>query len=210
MFVAMVPALGYVYAKTITIRAGLRALLRDRILQAYKHYHEDKGYCPIYALENVEEMYKQYYALGGNGTITKLLEELKELPTSKKENEFYMDFESVGDTINPQQSGRPVIKALQNALNLDGYRDDTGKQLEEDGKVGPKTRAAVQKVVLKLGSSGLTVNWAQKRLNELSGAGLEEDGEYGPATEAVVKNRQRTAGLKVDGLCGPKTINSLL
>ena len=125
-------------------------------------------------------------------------------------NEFYMDFESVGDTINPQQSGRPVVKALQNALNLDGYRDDTGKQLEEDGKVGPKTRAAVQKVVLKLGSSGVTVNWAQKRLNELSGAGLEEDGEYGPATEAVVKNRQRTAGLKVDGLCGPKTINSLL
>lgn len=87
LFAAMVPALGYVYAKTIAIRAGLRALLRDRILQAYNHYHEDKGYCPIYALENVEEMYKQYHALGGNGTITKLVEELKELPTSVKEKE---------------------------------------------------------------------------------------------------------------------------
>ena len=87
LFAAMVPALGYVYAKIIAIRAGLRALLRDRILQAYNHYHEDKGYCPIYALENVEEMYKQYHALGGNGTITKLVEELKELPTSLKEKE---------------------------------------------------------------------------------------------------------------------------
>ena len=87
LFAAMVPALGYGYAKIIAIRAGLRALLRDRILQAYNHYHEDKEYCPIYALENVEEMYKQYHALGGNGTITKLVEELKELPISPKEKE---------------------------------------------------------------------------------------------------------------------------
>ena len=116
----------------------------------------------------------------------------------------------MGDTINPPQSGRQEVKALQNALNLDGYRDGDGKPLEEDGKVGPKTRAAVQKVVLKLGSSGVTVDWAQKRLNELSGAGLEEDGDYGPKTENEVKNRQRTAGLKVDGLCGPETISNLL
>lgn len=125
-------------------------------------------------------------------------------------NEFYVDFESAGDVTEPTPSGRPEVKALQNALNLDGYRDDDGKPLEEDGKVGPKTRSAVQRVVLKLGSSGVTVDWAQKRLNELSGAGLEEDGEYGPATENAVEERQRTAGLKVDGLCGPKTIESLL
>ncbi|MBU9727126.1 peptidoglycan-binding domain-containing protein [Diplocloster modestus] len=54
------------------------------------------------------------------------------------------------------------------------------------------------------------MDWAQKRLNELSSAGLEEDGEYGPATENAVEKRQRTAGLKADGLCGPKTIGGLI
>ncbi|WP_343249074.1 GH25 family lysozyme [Diplocloster hominis] len=125
-------------------------------------------------------------------------------------NEFYVDFEFMVENPEPTQSGRPEVKALQNALNLDGYRDDDGKPLEEDGKVGPKTRAALRKVVLRRGSSGVMVDWAQKRLNELSGAGLEEDGEYGPATENEVKKRQRTAGLKADGLCGPKTITNLL
>ena len=62
---------------------GVQALLRDRIIQAYNHYTE-KGYCPIYGLENVEEMYRQYHALGGNGTITELVERVKELPTQPK------------------------------------------------------------------------------------------------------------------------------
>ena len=119
-------------------------------------------------------------------------------------------FDAVSNPAPAPSSGRPEVKALQNALNLDGYRDNNGKPLEEDGKAGPKTMAAVGKVVLRRGSSGVTVDWAQKRLNELSGAGLAEDGEYGPATENAVEKRQRTAGLKVDGLCGPKTISSLI
>lgn len=119
-------------------------------------------------------------------------------------------FDAGSEPAPAPSSGRPEVKALQNALNLDGYRDGDGKPLEEDGKAGPKTRAAIGKVILRSGSSGVTVDWVQKRLNETSGAGLEEDGEYGSATENEVKNRQRTAGLKVDGLCGPKTIISLL
>ena len=62
---------------------GVQALLRDRIIQAYNHYTE-KGCCPIYALENVEELYRQYHALGGNGTITKLYDQIRELPTEPK------------------------------------------------------------------------------------------------------------------------------
>ena len=62
---------------------GVQALLRDRIIQAYNHY-TDKGYCPIYGLENVESMYRQYHALGGNGAITELVDRLKELPTERK------------------------------------------------------------------------------------------------------------------------------
>lgn len=62
---------------------GVQALLRDRIIQAYNHYTE-KGCCPIYGLENVEEMYRQYHALGGNGTITELVDRVKELPAQPK------------------------------------------------------------------------------------------------------------------------------
>lgn len=38
-------------------------------------------------MENVEAMYKQYHALGGNGTITELVERLKEMPTEPRKEE---------------------------------------------------------------------------------------------------------------------------
>ncbi|MBU9739318.1 GH25 family lysozyme [Diplocloster agilis] len=125
-------------------------------------------------------------------------------------------------------SGKPEVKALQNALNLDGYRDNNGKPLEEDGKVGPKTRAAIAKVVLKsgpysggwyrVGSEGVMVNWVQIRLNELIGDRiialighlLTEDGRYGNDTRLIVGLWQELRGLKMDYICGPATITSLL
>ena len=67
-------------AEQEAIKRGIQALLRDRIIQAYWHYKE-KECCPIYALENIEDMYIEYTNLGGNGTVTKLVKELKELPT---------------------------------------------------------------------------------------------------------------------------------
>lgn len=68
----------------LALFSGVRALLRDRIIQAYNHYIE-KGCCPIYGLENVEKMYKAYHLLRGNGTITRLVEELKQLPRACEE-----------------------------------------------------------------------------------------------------------------------------
>jgi hypothetical protein len=65
------------------IKSGIQALLRDRIIQSYNYYME-KEYCPIYARENIDEMYTQYHALGGNGTITELVKKLKNLPTEIK------------------------------------------------------------------------------------------------------------------------------
>jgi Zn/Cd-binding protein ZinT len=40
---------------------------------------------PLYARENVLEMYNAYHALGGNGAITKLMEEMENLPTHQIE-----------------------------------------------------------------------------------------------------------------------------
>lgn len=62
------------------LNKGLCALLRNDIIQLHDKYME-KEYIPIYALDNVLKMYDAYHALGGNGTVTKLVEELKELPT---------------------------------------------------------------------------------------------------------------------------------
>lgn len=66
------------------IRAGVRALLYDRITQAYVHYHDDLGYIPLDAMRSIQEVYENYHSLGGNGVGKELFERLKELPTSKK------------------------------------------------------------------------------------------------------------------------------
>lgn len=66
------------------LKLGLRALLRDRLVQAYNQYM-DKGYCPIYARENIQGLYQQYERLGGNGTIGGLMEKLRGLPTDERE-----------------------------------------------------------------------------------------------------------------------------
>ena len=68
------------------IKLGIQALLRDRIIQAYNHYM-DKGFCPIYARDNMSKLYEQYHNLGGNGTVTGLMDSLMELPTEKREEE---------------------------------------------------------------------------------------------------------------------------
>ena len=62
---------------------GIQALLRDRIVQAYYHY-SDRGWITLHGLENVEALYKEYHALGGNGTVTKLVEDLRELEVRDK------------------------------------------------------------------------------------------------------------------------------
>ncbi len=66
--------------KQTAIEEGMQALLRDRIIQAYNHY-TDKGFCPIYGMENVESLYNAYHTLGGNGAITNIYNKLKQLPT---------------------------------------------------------------------------------------------------------------------------------
>lgn len=62
------------------LRAGVQALLRDRIIQAYNHYVCEKGWIPIYAKESIDACYKSYEALGDNGVIDSLMEQLNELP----------------------------------------------------------------------------------------------------------------------------------
>jgi len=68
------------------IRRGLKALLHDRIVQTYNDYTE-RGYCPISAREGAEALHKVYKALGGNGTLARLVTGLHELPTERQGRE---------------------------------------------------------------------------------------------------------------------------
>lgn len=69
-----------------SVKLGVQALLRDRIIQTYTNYN-DKGFCPIYARENITALVKEYYNLGGNGVVHSLMEKLDELPTDKIKQE---------------------------------------------------------------------------------------------------------------------------
>lgn len=66
-------------AKTKAVALGVQALLRDRLIGEYNHYFE-KGYAPIYAKENFENMWKQYHNLGVNGVMDGLHEKFMNLP----------------------------------------------------------------------------------------------------------------------------------
>ena len=59
---------------------GVQALLRDRLLQAFKHYIS-QGYAEYNDRENVRNMYEQYEALGPNSVMTDMYEKFTDLPT---------------------------------------------------------------------------------------------------------------------------------
>lgn len=93
VFASFIGALSFAYKKLsckykkdkediVHIKNGLKASLRGDIVQIY-NYCKDRGdYCPIYQLENAEALYEAYHSLGGNGTITQLMKEIREMKHS--------------------------------------------------------------------------------------------------------------------------------
>lgn len=59
---------------------GVKALLRDRIIQACEYYTA-KQKVSIHGMENIESMFEAYSGLDGNGTAAKMVQEVRELPT---------------------------------------------------------------------------------------------------------------------------------
>lgn len=64
------------------LRTGVVAMLHDRL---YSHcmYYIEKGYADTEDRDNVEQLYKAYHQLGGNGTGTDLYNRFRELPFVK-------------------------------------------------------------------------------------------------------------------------------
>ena len=71
--------------KTESVQLGVQALLRDRLYSTYMKYSE-KGYAPIYARENFENMYNQYHILGANGVMDDVYRKFMALPLEEKED----------------------------------------------------------------------------------------------------------------------------
>lgn len=63
---------------------AIRGLLRVEIINIC-HNAEKEGFLPIWALENLTDMYNTYKALGGNGAITGLYNKTIQLPQRKEE-----------------------------------------------------------------------------------------------------------------------------
>ena len=64
---------------------------------------------------------------------------------------------------------------------------------------------------MTVGDRGPAVSDVQHRLSAiLPGAPVDADGIFGPATRAAVQAFQRLRGLRVDGVCGPQTWNTLV
>lgn len=60
------------------VKEGLQALLRGELIRSYEKYH-DQGYITMHGLDAVEKAYGAYHKLGGNGTITGLVKDMREM-----------------------------------------------------------------------------------------------------------------------------------
>jgi len=125
-------------------------------------------------------------------------------------------------------SNDPAVRDLQEALKALGYNPgpvdgvfgatteaavkafQQAKGITADGIVGKITwinidEADQSEPVLKIGSTGLPVRRAQKRMSLVGYDVGGVDGSYGTRTEVAVKNLQQQRGLAVDGVVGPET-----
>lgn len=70
---------------TKQLENGVQSLLRAEIIRSHEKYM-DKGYCPVYARDALRIIYDSYHALGGNGTMTELYNQIMALPTDKEDS----------------------------------------------------------------------------------------------------------------------------
>ena len=64
---------------------GTMILLRDKIFDDHEKYVVERRPMPSYAYQNFLETYDAYRALGGNGVVVKMMNEMEELHISGDE-----------------------------------------------------------------------------------------------------------------------------
>lgn len=94
------------------------------------------------------------------------------------------------------------VLRLQKELNKQGFRDNNGKKIVEDGIAGPRTLSACPTV--RKGARGNITKLIQEKVN------IKIDGSYGPDTYNAVKKYQSSKKLTADGIVGKNTWKKLL
>lgn len=74
----------YLIIQIMALRNGIKALLRDRIIQKCE-YHIRNNRINADDLEELEYLNKPYKALGGNGTVEVMLRTVHKLPKQVQE-----------------------------------------------------------------------------------------------------------------------------
>ena len=132
-------------------------------------------------------------------------------------NKFFIEFSDEKIEDKPVTCNINILN-FQKAANADGYRDQYGNKLKEDGIDGLKTQYVRKQIVLKakrigliwkVGSEGSVVSWHQTRCNEILGHENNVDGRYGKDTRKETMEMQKKFGLVVDGISGYDTIQSM-
>lgn len=68
--------------KNQAIENGVRDILRMQILDNYDRCQADGGRISVSRKDAIDSAYNSYKALGGNGTITRVHEEIMQMPIS--------------------------------------------------------------------------------------------------------------------------------
>lgn len=71
------------WVKIRAISRGVQALLRDRLVEGYKHFREI-GYADEDDRDNLENVYVQYHNLGANGVMDDLRSKFLALPVERR------------------------------------------------------------------------------------------------------------------------------
>lgn len=71
-------------AENEATKKGIQALLRAQMISEFNKA-KDRGYAPIYAKDNFENMWKNYHALGVNGVMDGVRESYMQLPSREED-----------------------------------------------------------------------------------------------------------------------------
>lgn len=70
---------GAVLDRDRALADGMRVLLRKQLVDAYDRYVHQHARMTVERRSEIDETYRVYHALGGNGTVTAMYKELQEL-----------------------------------------------------------------------------------------------------------------------------------